>query len=111
MASVTVKRSWTEIAGKLKSAIIGGLAGGTATVAGLDQVILWLWNGVFNLGGTSAQMSDAVAAIIGTLIGAFIVGYFTPEKLPQGSVTTTPSGVRTSISGDVKTPAAQKEGA
>lgn len=105
--NVTVKRGWNEIAGKLKSAVVGMVIGGSATVAGLDAVLLWLWNGVFNLGGTPAQMSDAVAAIIGTILGGFIVSYFTPEKLPVGTTGQTPSGVTTGISGDIKTPTVQ----
>jgi hypothetical protein len=110
MADITIKRSWTDIASKLKGVIIGALVGGTGTVAGFDQVILWLWNGVFGFAGTGGQMSDAVAAVIGTILGGVIVGYFTPDKLPAGTTALTPTGVNAVISGDVKTPAAQKAG-
>jgi hypothetical protein len=110
MASVTIKRSWSEIANKLKAALAGVIVGGTASVAGVDQIILWFWNGVLGRAGTSAEMSAAIATIIGSFIGAAIVGYFTPEKVPSGSTTQAPSGVTTSISGDIKTPAAREAG-
>lgn len=112
MADITIKRSWTELASKLKGVIVGGLIGGTGTIAGFDQVILWIWNGVFGFAGTGGQMSDAVAAVIGTFVGAVVAGYFTPEKLPAGTVAQTPGGMTPIIAGDVKTPAViQKEAA
>lgn len=77
----TVTRNWSDISRKVIGAVIGAVAAGTATVSGLDQVILWLWNGVFGLAGTGAEMPAAVAAVIGTAIGAFIGGYLPKEKL------------------------------
>jgi hypothetical protein len=77
-----VTRSWTDISRKLLGALAGGLAGGGLTVAGVDQVLLWLWNGVFGFAGTGGEMPATIAAVIGTLIGAVIGGYFPKDALP-----------------------------
>ncbi|MDR6292368.1 hypothetical protein E9232_004908 [Inquilinus ginsengisoli] len=77
----TVTRNWTDLSRKVIGAVAGAIVAGTATVSGLDQVILWLWNGVAGLAGTGAEMPVSVAAVIGTALGAFIGGYLPREKL------------------------------
>ncbi|OWJ67462.1 hypothetical protein [Inquilinus limosus] len=77
----TVTRNWSDLSRKVLGAVVGAIAAGTATVSGLDSVILWLWNGVFGLAGTGAEMPATVAAVIGTALGALIGGYLPKEKL------------------------------
>lgn len=87
----TVTRNWSDISRKVIGGLAGAIVAGTATVSGLDQVTLWLWNGVFGLAGTGAEMPATVAAVIGTAIGAFVGGYLPREKLsPTATVKPSP---------------------
>ena len=87
----TVIRKWSDISRKVIGAVAGAIVAGTATVSGLDQVILWLWNGVFGLAGTGAEMPATVAALIGTVLGAALGGYLPAEKLaPTAAVKPSP---------------------
>ena len=87
----TVTRNWTDLSRKVIGAVAGAIVAGTATVSGLDQVILWLWNGVGGLAGTGAEMPASVAAVVGTALGAFIGGYLPKEKLaPSADVKLAP---------------------
>lgn len=82
----TVTRNWSDISRKVLGGVVGAIVAGTATVSGLDSVILWLWNGVFGLAGTGAEMPATVATLIGTVLGAFIGGYLPKEKLGPSAV-------------------------
>jgi hypothetical protein len=88
----TVTRNWSDISRKVLGGVVGAIVAGTATVSGLDGVILWLWNGVFGLAGTGAEMPATVAAVIGTALGAFIGGYLPKEKLAADAKVTPSSG-------------------
>lgn len=88
----TVTRNWTDISRKVLGGVVGAIVAGTATVSGLDSVILWLWNGVFGLAGTGAEMPATVATLIGTVLGAFIGGYLPKEKLAADATVAPSSG-------------------
>jgi hypothetical protein len=88
----TVTRNWSDISRKVLGGLVGAIVAGTATVSGLDSVILWLWNGVFGLAGTGAEMPATVAAVIGTALGAFIGGYLPKETLAADATVTPSSG-------------------
>ncbi len=88
----TVTRNWSDISRKVLGGLVGAIVAGTATVSGLDSVILWLWNGVFGLAGTGAEMPATVAAVIGTALGAFIGGYLPKEQLAADAKVTPSSG-------------------
>lgn len=92
MADITIKRSWSELASKLKGAVVGVIAGGTTgSVAGLDSLVLWIWNGLFGFSGSAAmtpEVATVIATILSSAIGGLVVGWFTPDKLPAGSVVT-----------------------
>lgn len=84
--NVVVTRAWNDIASKLKGALAGGAVGGISSVSGLDQVLLWIWNGVFHLQGTTAQMTPAVAAVFVTMGGVLIGGWLTKETVPLAAL-------------------------
>lgn len=88
----TVTRNWSDISRKVLGGVVGAIVAGTATVSGLDAVILWLWNGVFGLAGTGAEMPATVATLVGTVLGAFLGGYLPKEKLAADAKVTPSSG-------------------
>jgi hypothetical protein len=77
-----VIRSWSDISKKVVGAVLGGIVAGGGAIAGGDQVILWLWNGVFGFAGGGGEMPATVAAVIWTVVGAFIGGYVRRENVP-----------------------------
>lgn len=83
-----VTRNWADIARKVVGAVIGvGVIGTGGALAGADQVVLWLWNGVFGFGGSGGEMPAAVGTWIGAIlssgIGAFVGGWLPKESLPS----------------------------
>lgn len=84
--NVVVTRAWNDIASKLKGALAGGAAGGISSIAGLDQILLWVWNGIFHLQGTTAEMSPSIAAVLVTLGGVLIGGWLTRETVPLSAI-------------------------
>lgn len=77
----TVTRNWSDLSRKVLGAVVGAIAAGTATVSGLDQVVMWLWSVFQAIWPSLPAMSPAVATLIGTVLGAFIGGYLPREKL------------------------------
>lgn len=107
MANVTIQRAWTDLASKVKGALAGGAAAGVASVAGVDTLLLWLWNTVLHGAWAAIPiMPDNIASIIVTLIGVLAGGWITKDSLPAGTVAATLPGTGQLV-GDVKTPAVQ----
>jgi hypothetical protein len=112
--SIEIKRAATEIASKVKGALAGGAVAGVTSVAGLDTLLLWLWNDFLH--GFLAflpLMTPQVAGIIIALLGALVGGWATPDKLPSGTVAQVPAiGPNpTVVTAEIKTPAAQQKDA
>jgi hypothetical protein len=77
----TVTRNWSDISRKVLGGVVGAIVAGTATVSGMDQVVMWFWSVVQAIWPGLPAMSPAVATLIGTVLGAAIGGYLPREKL------------------------------
>lgn len=112
--SIEIKRSTLELASKVKGMMAGGAVAGITSVAGLDTLLLWVWNDLLHgLLTFLPTMTPQVAGILVTLVGAFIGGWATKDRIPEGSVANAtgigPNPV--AINTEISTPSAQKQDA
>ncbi len=82
----TVTRKWSDLSRKMIGAVVGAIAAGTATVSGMDQVILWFWSVFKAIFPALPDMPATVATLIGAVIGAAIGGYLPKESMPASAV-------------------------
>lgn len=88
----TVTRKWSDISRKVIYAVAGAIVAGTATVSGMDQVILWFWSVFKAVFPALPDMPATVATLIGAVMGAAIGGWLPKERLAPTAMLKPESG-------------------
>jgi hypothetical protein len=75
------RKPW-DISAKLRNGAIGAAVAGIFTeVAGLDRMVIWLWNAAIG-SWSGIIMPDEVATTVITIIAYFAAGWFTRDNAP-----------------------------